>query len=106
MAAYGNGAGRGEVLEHVIRVLEEITDDWDVGQISADSRLSALNLESINLVYFIAEIQQSYGLENRLVAQIRSFGRPLGDLRVADIADFVHAIRDGQDIRREAPRHE
>jgi|SRR5690349_14263394 len=95
-----------EVLAHVLAILEEVTSGWDVGTISSESRLGDLHLESINLVYFIAEIQQSYGLENRLVAQIRSFGRPLGELRVADIADFVHAIRDGQDIRREASRHE
>ena len=91
--AHGNGAGRGEVLEHVIGVLEEITNDWDVGPISADSRLAALNLESINLVYFIAELQQTYGLRQQLVTRIRSTARSLGDLCVDDIVDFVHEIR-------------
>ena len=92
MAADGNGAGR-EVLEHVIRILEEITDDWDVGPISAESRLASLNLESINLVYFIAEIQQKYGLRQQLFTRIRSAARVLGDLRVGDIVDFVHEIQ-------------
>jgi acyl carrier protein len=102
MASHGNGHGHGEVLAHVIRVLEEITDDWDVEQISADSQLAALNLESINLVYFIAELQQKYGLQQQLFTRIRSTGRLLGDLRVADIVEFVHEIHDARG-RREEP---
>ena len=103
MAAHGNGAGRGEVLAHVIRILEEITDDWDVGEISADSRLAALNLESINLVYFIAELQQKYGLQQRLFTRIRSTARSLGDLRVGDIVDFVHEIHGARAGQPEEP---
>jgi acyl carrier protein len=101
VASHGNGHGPGAVLAHVIRVLEEITDDWDVGRISADTRLSALNLESINLVYFIAELQQEYGLQQQLFTRIRSTDRSLGDLRVADIVDFVHEIRGTRDEPRE-----
>jgi acyl carrier protein len=102
MSAHGNGAGRGEVLAHVIRVLQEITDDWDVGQISADSPLATLNLESINLVYFIAELQQKYGLQQQLFTRIRATARPLGDLRVGDIVDLVHEIH-GAARQREEP---
>ncbi len=99
--AHGNGDARGEVMAHVIGVLEAITGEWDVGQISADSRLAALNLESINLVYFIAELQQTYGLQQRLFTRIRSADRPLADLRVADIVDFVQEVREARDGRRE-----
>ena len=96
MAANPYGDGRDEVMAHVIGVLEAITGDWDVGEISADSRLAALSLESINLVYFIAELQQTYGLQQQLFTRIRSAARPLADLRVADIVDFVQEIRDAR----------
>jgi acyl carrier protein len=103
MAAHGNGAERGEVLAHVVGVLEEITGEWDVGRISADSRLSALNLESINLVYFIAELQQTYGLQQELFTRIRSTAQSLGDLRVGDIVDFVDEIQRGGAAGRQEP---
>lgn len=93
MAANSTGDPRGEVLAHVLAILEEITADWDVGKISADSRLADLNLESINLVYLIAELQQKYELQQQLFTRIRSAGRPLAELRVADIAEFVQEIR-------------
>ena len=103
MAAYPNGDERNAILTHVIGVLEAITDEWDVGEISADSRLAALSLESINLVYFIAELQQTYGLQQQLVTRIRSADRPLGELRVADVVDFVQEIRDARQGRQEEP---
>jgi acyl carrier protein len=101
MAAYANGDGYGEVLAHVIGILKEITGDWDVGEISAESRLAALNLESINFVYFIAELQQKYALQQRLLARIRSTDQPLADLRVVDVVDFVQEIRGDRQGRRE-----
>jgi acyl carrier protein len=102
MTARSSDDPDGEVLAHVLGILEEITGDWDVGKISADSRLADLNLESINLVYFIAELQQKYGLQQHLFTRIRSAGRPLAELRIADIADFVQEIRGARD----APRKE
>jgi acyl carrier protein len=102
MAASSIGDSDGEVLAHVLGILEEITSEWDIGEISADSRLAELNLESINLVYFIAELQQKYGLEQHLFTRVRSAGRPLAELRVADIAKFIQDIRGA----REAPLEE
>jgi acyl carrier protein len=103
MTAHANSDGYGEVLAHVIGILTEITGEWDVGEISAESRLAALNLESINFVYFIAELQQKYALQQRLLTRIRSTDRSLADLRVADLVDFVQEVRnDGQERREEA----
>jgi hypothetical protein len=93
MAPQAAGNGRDAVLAHVVGVLKAITDEWDVGEISADSQLAALNLESINLVYFIAELQQTYGLQQRLFLRIRSADQPLTELRVSDVVDFVQEIR-------------
>ena len=101
MAARSTGDERDAIMAHVIAVLEAITDEWDVGEISADSRLAALTLESINLVYFVAELQQTYGLQQQLFTRIRSADRPLAELRVADVVDFVQEIRAARQRERE-----
>lgn len=103
MTPHANGDGYGEVLAHVIGILQEITADWDVGDISPDSRLAALNLESINFVYFIAELQQKYALQQQLFTRIRAADRPLADLRVVDVVDFVQEMRGAGEQRREGP---
>ena len=93
MTGSANGNGYSEVLEHVIGILQEITADWDVGEISPESRLATLNLESINFVYFIAELQQKYALQQQLFTRIRAADRPIADLRVGDVVNFVLEIR-------------
>jgi len=85
----------------MISVLKEITGDWDVGEISATTQLGALNLESINFVYLIAELQQKYGLRQRFLTRIRSIERPIADLRVAELVDLVEEIRYAREERRE-----
>jgi acyl carrier protein len=77
------------ILEHVIGVLQEVTAEWDVEPISADTRLGGLGLESINLVYFIAEIQQYYGLQGRLLAGLTASRRLLTDWRVSEVVALV-----------------
>jgi acyl carrier protein len=101
METHANHDAHDELMRHVIGILEEITSEWEVGTISPDSRLADLNLESINLVYFIAELQQKYGLQQRLITRIRSADRPLAELQVADIVHFVDEIRSGRGAARE-----
>ena len=103
MTLPANGDGHSEVLAQVIGILQEITADWDVGEISADSQLATLNLESINFVYFIAELQQKYALQQQLFTRIREADRPLGDLRVGDVVDFVHEVLGAREPRHEEP---
>jgi hypothetical protein len=93
--------GSHEVVAHLIRILREITADWDVLEISPETRLDSLGLESINLVYFVAEVQQTYHLQDRLVGCITAANRPLADLRVAEIAHFVQEIRRQSECRPE-----
>ena len=93
MTDHANDRAHAEVMAHVIGILEEITADWDVGAITAESRLADMNLESINLVYFIADLQQEYGLQQRLLARIRAADRPLPELRVADVVQYVQELR-------------
>jgi len=101
MTAHLNNDGYGEVLAHVISILEEITAEWDVGEISANTELATLNLESISFVYFIAELQQKYLLRQRLLTRIRSVHPPLADWRVADLVDLVQEIRCAHEEQRE-----
>lgn len=86
-------AERHAPLQHVIRILGDITADWDVGQIAPDTRLGDLGLESINLVYLIAEIQQYYGLQDLLFRRLVAAGIPINDLSVADVVGFIDEIR-------------
>lgn len=103
MGAYGETDCNAEVLAHVISILEEITSDWDVQTISSDSLLADLNLESINLVYFIAELQQTYGLQQRLFTRIRAADQRLTRLRVADIVQLVQELRGAPEEARGGP---
>jgi acyl carrier protein len=81
------------ILGYVIEILREITADWDVGEIDAATGLGQLGLESINLVYFIAEVQQNYGLRDALFNQLRADETLLVDRRVGEIVEMVQAIR-------------
>ena len=103
MTGSANGNGYSEVREHVIGILQEITADWDVGEISTESRLATLNLESINFVYFIAELQQKYALQQQLFTRIRAADRPIADLRVGDVVNFVLEIRGAPEQRPGEP---
>ena len=80
------------ILDYVTQILREITADWDIGEITADTRLGQLGLESINLVYFIAEVQQHYDLRDWLFNRLRADATMLTDRRVGEVADLVHDI--------------
>jgi acyl carrier protein len=80
------------ILEYVTQILREITANWDVGEITVGTRLGHLGLESINLVYFIAEVQQHYDLRNGLVNRLRVDAILLTDRRVGDIVAMVQDI--------------
>ena len=101
MTAFPDSRDADTVLTHVIGILQEITSDWDVGTISSDTRLADLNLESINLVYFIAELQQQYGLQQRLFTRIRSTDRAVAELTVGDVVQLVQDIRHAREAVRE-----
>lgn len=66
-------------------ILTDVTEDWDVGEITVDTRLIDLGMESISLVYLIAELQQSYGLGNELFRKMRAEGLLLKEMTVGDV---------------------
>jgi len=92
MMAQQEAVGSGNILNYVVDVLTNVTAEWDVGEISAETRLGGLGLESISLVYLIAEIQQHYNLQDRLFTKLRTAGIDIRELRVADLAEFVREI--------------
>jgi acyl carrier protein len=83
---------REAILQYVVGILREITTDWDVGEITAETCLGNLGLESISLVYLIAEIQQHYDLRDLLFKRLRAAEVNITLLRVADIVDLVNEL--------------
>ena len=73
----------------VIRMLEEITAEWDVGPITIGTRLGNLGLESINLVYLIAELQKQYRLQNLIFQKLIAAKIHVNDLQVADLVGYI-----------------
>ena len=80
---------RGEILRYILEILREVTADWDVGEISPETRLGDLGLESISLVYLIAEVQHYYNLQDLLFQKLRMAVINIKDLRIADVVDLV-----------------
>lgn len=83
---------REAILQYVVGILREITADWDVEEINADTGLGNLGLESISLVYLIAEIQQHYNLQDLLFKRLRAAEVNITLLRVGDIVDLVSEL--------------
>jgi acyl carrier protein len=81
-----------DILAYLTKILTEITAEWDVGEISPETRLDSLGLESISLVYLIGEVQQHYNLQNVLFEKLRAAAIMITDLRVADVVDMVCEI--------------
>jgi acyl carrier protein len=86
------GVDRAAIYRDVIGILSDIVADWDVGEISADTSLGNIVLESISLVYLIGDLQQHYNLQDQLLQKLRESGTKVTDLRVGDIVDFVCEI--------------
>jgi hypothetical protein len=78
-------ASEAEVLGFVVRGLEALTSDLDVGDISRGTVLRSLGVRSILLINFIAEIQDEYGLRNELLTTILTDSVPLDQRTVGEL---------------------
>ena len=87
------------VLAFVTDILDELTEDLDVDGVTPQDVLGDLGLESISLVYLIAEVQQEFGLEDRLLESLR--WHPPTDVRALTVAQF--AERAGQVLTATVP---
>jgi acyl carrier protein len=81
------GTGTDTVLDFVTEVLTELTQEWDLGELDPGLRLGELGLESISLVYLIAEVQHEFGLGARLLQALRADERL--DVRAMTIRTFA-----------------
>ena len=90
----------------VFRSLKELLDDINDGaegeEITPDTRLVDFGLESISLVYLLAELQQMYGLGDALFRQMRSEGTFIKDMSVGDILSSLHALIGSSSASRRA----
>jgi hypothetical protein len=77
----------GGVLPFVTEILDELTEDLDVGGVGPEDLLADLGLESISLVYLIAEVQQEFGLGDRLLDSLR--WHPPTDVRALTVGQFA-----------------
>jgi aryl carrier-like protein len=98
-----SAAGR-DVLPFLLELLEEITADIDLEPLSADSELGSLGLESINLVYLIAELQQELGLGDALISLLRRERIDVRTLRAGVLARLVERLRAPVPAASAAPR--
>ena len=68
-----------------------LADDLDMEDTDLDPSQSVLSLgiESISIVYLVSELQQHYGLGNRLFDELRANDRLLKDMTLHDIVETV-----------------
>lgn len=81
-----------EIFGALKEILADLNEDWDVGEVTYDTRLVDLGLESISLVYLIAELQQTYALEDKLFRKMRNDGSLLKDMTVGDILTSLNEL--------------
>jgi acyl carrier protein len=86
----------GTDVEALFGSLKELLDDINDGaegpEVTLETRLVDLGLESISLVYLTAELQQMYGLGDAMFRQMRSEGTFIKDMSVGDIINSLHAL--------------
>jgi hypothetical protein len=80
---------RDEIFNFIIEMLKDISADYDVGEISAETQLGSVVLESISLVYLIGDLQQHYQLQDLLLQRLRRAKVHIKCMRVADMVDLV-----------------
>lgn len=76
-----------DIFRTMQEILADVTADWDIepGEITLETRLVDIGMESISLVYLIAELQQAYGLGDRLFQKMREEGSLLKDMTVGTV---------------------
>ena len=85
--------------DDVASVLQEIFDDLgedlDVGDLTltSETKLIDLGMESISLVYLLSEMQQHYGLGDRLFRLLRETGVLIRDLSVGEVQAMVVTLK-------------
>ena len=76
-------------------IFEDLGEDLDVADTSltSETKLMDLGMESISLVYLVSELQQHYGLGDRLFRQMRDDGILIRNLSVGDIEKMIVSLK-------------
>jgi acyl carrier protein len=85
---------RGAILTDLLKILEEVTSDWDVGlagAIGPETRLVGdLGFESIDAVQLIIAIEEHYQRRDLPFEELfMAEGRYVDEVRVSDAVDFL-----------------
>jgi len=83
----------GAVLQEIF---DDLGEDLDLGDVTLtpDTKLLDLGLESISLVYLVSELQQHYGLGDRLFRRLRETGSMIRDLNVGEVQKLVVTLKE------------
>ncbi len=80
-----------EVLSTLKEIFEDLADDLDLDDVEVEpgQGILSLGMESISIVYLVSELQQHYGLGNKVFDDLRQNERLLKDMTVDDIINAV-----------------
>ena len=84
-------ATRQEILEYLLKTLEDLSQDWDYSQeVGPDSLLfSQLGLESLDAVVLGTAIQEHFQKQMPFAELLAEIGEKQRDLSIAELVDFV-----------------
>ncbi len=91
-----NGFEREAILGDILKILEEMTSDWEMGfagKIGPETRLVAdLAFESIDVVQLAVSLQEHFHQPNLPFQKLlmTAEGRYVDDLRISELSDFVY----------------
>lgn len=86
---------RQEIVDELVHMISDITQDWDLefdGGVSEGTGLvSDLGFQSIDVVMLVGEIHKHYRRRNLPFEKVLLVdGRYAEEIRVSDLADFLH----------------
>ena len=95
---------RERILEYVLKMIQELSQDWDYSSaITPDSLLfTELGLESLDVVVLGTAIQEHYQFQMPFAEFLAELGRERRDVSIAELVNFVDKHLNG-DIREAAP---
>ena len=79
------------VLSTLKEIFEDLADDLDLDDVEVEpgQGILSLGMESISIVYLVSELQQHFGLGNKVFDDLRQNERLLKDMTVDDIINAV-----------------
>jgi aryl carrier-like protein len=91
-----------KIFDSLKELLRDINEDWEGDEVTPQTRLVDLGMESISLVYLIAELQQMYGLGDTLFRKMREEGTFLKDMTVGDVLNSLSALIEAMPASKKA----